>query len=123
VYWFHVPFRGDPLVLFLGTLLYLMSTLGLGLVISSFSSTQQQAMLLAVFFIMPLVILSGFAFPIQNMPEPVQWFTWLNPLRYFLVIIRDVFLKGGGLLDHLFEYGMMLALGITAMGISLFRVR
>ena len=123
VLWFDVPFRGDALALLFGTLLYLMSTLGLGLVISSFSSTQQQAMLMAVFFIMPLVILSGFAFPIRNMPEPVQLFTWFNPLRYYLVVIRDVFLKGGSLGDHLFEYGMMATLGVGMLGLSMSRAR
>lgn len=123
VFWFDVPFRGEPVALLLGTLLYLLSTLGLGLVISSFSSTQQQAMLTAVFIIMPLVILSGFAFPIRNMPETVQLITWLDPLRYYLIVIRDIFLKGGGLGDHLFEYSMMAILGITMMGVSVLRVR
>jgi ABC-2 type transport system permease protein len=123
VLWFGVPFRGDALALVIGTLLYLMSTLGMGLVISSFSSTQQQAMLTAVFFIMPLVILSGFAFPIRNMPEPVQYLTLIDPLRYYLVVIRDIFLKGGGIGDHLFEYGMMALLGIIMMGLSMTRIR
>lgn len=123
VFWFGVPFRGEPLALLFGTLLYLLSTLGLGLVISSFSSTQQQAMLTAVFIIMPLVILSGFAFPIRNMPESVQVITWFDPLRYYLIIIRDIFLKGGGLGDHLFEYGMMALLGISMMALSVMRVR
>ena len=123
VLWFDVPFRGEPLALLFGTMLYLMSTLGMGLVISSFASTQQQAMLTAVFFIMPLVILSGFAFPIRNMPESVQIFTWFDPLRYYLVIIRDIFLKGGGIGDHLFEYGMMAILGVTMMGLSMTRIR
>ncbi|MGD8939787.1 MAG: ABC transporter permease [Gammaproteobacteria bacterium] len=123
VAWFGVPFRGDPLALLVGTLLYLMSTLGLGLVISSFSSTQQQAMLLAVFVIMPLVILSGFAFPIRNMPQSVQLITWLDPLRYYLIVIRDIFLKGGGIGDHLFEYSMMLLLGVVALGLSMTRIR
>lgn len=123
VLWFDVPFRGQPLALLFGTMLYLMSTLGMGLVISSFANTQQQAMLTAVFFIMPLVILSGFAFPIRNMPESVQLFTWFDPLRYYLVIIRDIFLKGGGIGDHLFEYGMMALLGFTMMGLSMMRIR
>lgn len=123
VAWFDIPFRGDPLALIFGTVLYLMSTLGLGLVISSFSSTQQQALLLAFLFIMPLIILSGFAFPIQNMPESVQLFTWLDPLRYYLVVIRDIFLKGGGIGDHLFEFAMMTLLGIMALVISVFRIR
>ena len=123
VLWFDVPFRGEPVALLFGTMLYLLSTLGMGLVISSFSSTQQQAMLTAVFFIMPLVILSGFAFPIRNMPEPVQYFTLLDPLRYYLVVIRDIFLKGGGIGDHLFEYGMMALLGIVMMVLSMTRIR
>ena len=123
VFWFDVPFRGHPLALLFGTMLYLLSTLGLGLVISSFSSTQQQAMLTAVFFIMPLVILSGFAFPIRNMPDAVQYFTLLDPLRYYLVVIRDIFLKGGGVGDHLFEYGMMALLGIVMMVLSMTRIR
>ncbi|MEJ2179045.1 MAG: ABC transporter permease [Gammaproteobacteria bacterium] len=123
VLWFDVPFRGEPLALLFGTVLYLMSTLGMGLVISSFSSTQQQAMLTAVFFIMPLVILSGFAFPIRHMPETVQLFTYFDPLRYYLVVIRDIFLKGGGVGDHLFEYGSMAILGIAMMGLSMTRIR
>lgn len=123
VFWFKVPFRGDPVALLFGTALYLMSTLGLGLVISSFSSTQQQALLLAFLFIMPLIILSGFAFPIRNMPESVQLMTWLDPLRFYQIVIRDIFLKGGGMVDHLFEFAMMILLGIVALGISVLRIR
>lgn len=123
VNWFDVPFRGSYAALFAGSVLYLMSTLGLGLLISSYSSTQQQALLLAFFVIMPMVILSGFAFPIRNMPEWIQWLTWLDPLRFYLVVIRDLFLKGGGLTDHLMEYGMMALLGSAALGISVARRR
>lgn len=123
ILWFEVPFRGEPLALLLGSVLYLMSTLGLGLLISSYASTQQQAMLLGFFVIMPAIILSGFAFPIRNMPEGVQWLTFLDPLRYFLVIIRDLFLKGGGFFDHLFEYGMMALLGVVTLILSMARIR
>ena len=123
VLWFEIPFRGELLALLLGSVLYLMSTLGLGLLISSYASTQQQAMLLGFFVIMPAIILSGFAFPISNMPQGVQWLTYLDPLRYFLVIIRDLFLKGSGILDHLFEYGMMTLLGSIALVLSMARVR
>jgi len=123
VLWFEVPFRGEFLALLLGSMLYLMSTLGLGLLISSYSSTQQQAMLLGFFVVMPMIILSGFAFPISNMPESVQWFTYLDPLRYFLVIIRDLFLKGSGFTDHLFEYEMMGLLGVTTLLLSAARIR
>jgi len=123
VLWFGVPFRGEPLALLLGTALFLGSSLGLGLLISTYSATQQQAVLLAFFLIMPAVILSGFAFPIANMPEAVQWVTYVDPLRYYIVVIRDLFLKGGGVSDHLYENGMMLLLAVTALGLSARRVR
>ncbi len=97
VFWFRVPLLGHPLMLFLGTGLYLLSTLGVGLFISTVSATQQQAMMTAFFFMLPAFMLSGFVYPIANMPEVVQWLTYLNPLRYYLVIIRGVFLKGLGL--------------------------
>ncbi len=97
VFWFEVPIRGSLPLLFGATSLYLMTTLGVGLLISTVSSTQQQAMMSTFFFYFPAVLLSGFMFPISNMPTIVQWFTYLNPLRYFLVIIRGVFLKGVGL--------------------------
>jgi ABC-2 type transport system permease protein len=97
VFWFHVPIHGNPLLLFSCTGLFLMSTLGVGLFISTVSRTQQQAMMTAFFFMQPAILLSGFIYPIANMPVVVQWFTYLNPLRYFLVIIRGVFLKGVGI--------------------------
>jgi len=95
-YWFDVPIRGSLLLLFGATSLYLMSTLGIGLLISTVSRTQQQAMMSAFFYYFPAMLLSGFVFPIANMPEAVQWLTYFNPLRYFLVIIRGIFLKGVG---------------------------
>jgi ABC-2 type transport system permease protein len=97
VFWFQVPLRGSIPLLFGATALFLMSSLGFGLFISSISRTQQQAMMSAFFFIFPAMLLSGFAFPIENMPEPVQWLTYANPLRYYLVIIRGIFLKGVGI--------------------------
>lgn len=96
VFWFGVPIRGSLLMLFFATLLYLMNTLGVGLLISTASETQQQAMMSAFFFYFPAVLLSGFMFPIANMPQVIQWLTYLNPLRYFLVIVRGIFLKGVG---------------------------
>lgn len=96
VFWFEVPIRGNLLLLFFATALYIMTTLGIGLYISTVSQTQQQAMMSTFFFYFPAVLLSGFMFPIVNMPEIVQWLTYLNPLRYFLVIIRGIFLKGIG---------------------------
>lgn len=95
-YWFDVPIRGSLLILTAATGLYLMSTLGIGLLISTISRTQQQAMMSAFFYYFPAMLLSGFVFPIANMPAAVQWLTYLNPLRYFLVIVRGIFLKGVG---------------------------
>jgi ABC-2 type transport system permease protein len=97
VFWFGIPLRGNPLVLLLGTLLFLMSSVGIGLFISTISSTQQQAQISTFFFMNPAFILSGFAFPLENMPEWLQYITYINPLRYFLIIIRGTFLKGVGL--------------------------
>jgi ABC-2 type transport system permease protein len=97
VLWFDVPLRGFPPVLLLGAVLYLMSTLGVGLLISTVSHTQQQAMITTFFLFMPAILLSGFMFPIENMPPPIQYLTYANPMRYFLVVIRGVFLKGVGL--------------------------
>ena len=94
---FDTPLRGSLWLLFFATTLFLMSSLGIGLLISTVSQTQQQAMMSAFFIIFPAMLLSGFAFPIENMPEPAQWLTLLNPLRYYMVIIRGIFLKGVGL--------------------------
>jgi len=96
VLWFQVPFVGNPLVLLLGALLFLLSVLALGLLISTICATQQQAFATNFFVLNPLFILSGFAFPISSMPEFLQWFTYINPLRYFLIVIRGTFLKGVG---------------------------
>lgn len=116
VFWFEVPLRGNPLVLLLGTVLFLMSSVGVGLFISTISSTQQQAQISVFFFNMPAFILSGFAFPLENMPEWIQYLTYANPLRYFLVVIRGVFSKGNGL-DILWP--QMLALAILG-GLTIF---
>ena len=97
VFWFEVPLRGNPLVLLLGNLLFLVSSVGIGLFISTISLTQQQAQISTFFFMNPAFILSGFAFPLENMPEWLQYITYINPLRYFLTIIRGTFLKGVGL--------------------------
>jgi len=123
VFWFGIPFHGEPLALVGATLVLLVGTQGLGLLMSSYAATQQQAMLSAAFFIMPMIVLSGFAFPIRNMPAFLQWVSWLDPLRYYLVVIRDLFLKGGGLLDHPFEYSMMALLGLTALALAAVRLR
>ena len=95
-FWFEIPLRGNLVLLFAATGLFLLSTLGFGLLISTVSGTQQQAMMSSFMFTFPAMLLSGFAFPIDNMPVIVQYATYLNPLRYYLIIIRGIFLKGVG---------------------------
>jgi drug efflux transport system permease protein len=98
VFWFEVPLRGSFVLLFGMSLIYVLCTLALGLFISSISDNQQQAMMTATFFfLVPMIYLSGFIFPIENMPKVIQPVTYLIPLRYFLVIVRGIFLKGIGL--------------------------
>ncbi|HTP64564.1 MAG TPA: ABC transporter permease [Geobacteraceae bacterium] len=119
-FWFEVPIRGSLLLLFGGTALFLMSSLGFGLFISTISETQQQAMMSAFFFVFPTMLLSGFAFPIENMPQAVQWLTFINPLRYYLIIIRGVFLKGVGV-DILWPN--LLGLFLIGTAILMFAIR
>jgi len=121
VFWFDIPIRGSFALLLLGTALFLLSNLGIGLFISTVSGTQQQAMMTTFFFFFPAMLLSGFIYPIANMPVAVQWLTFVDPLRYFLVIIRGVFLKGVGL-DVLWpELAALLALGVVVMGFAVSR--
>jgi ABC-2 type transport system permease protein len=95
--WFQVPFRGHLWVLFAGAVLFLLCMLGVGLLISAVSSTQQQAMVTSFFFIMPAITFSGFGFPISTMPQWLQYMTYASPLRYFLVVLRGSYLKGVGM--------------------------
>jgi ABC-2 type transport system permease protein len=98
VFWFQVPMRGSFWLLFAMSLIYLLTTLGLGLFVSTISRTQQQAMMTSsFFFLIPMMYLSGFVFPIENMPDAIQPITYLIPLRYFVIILRGIFLKGVGL--------------------------
>ena len=94
---FDVPLRGNPLLLVLASVCFLTCSLGAGLFISTVSNTQQQAMMTTFFFFQPAFMLSGFSFPIRNMPEVVQWVTYVNPMRYFMEIVRGIFLKGVGM--------------------------
>jgi len=117
VFWFEVPIRGSLALLLAATTIYLLSTLGIGLFISTISRTQQQAMMTMFFFFIPAILLSGFVFPIANMPEVVQYLSYADPLRYFLVIIRGIFLKGNGF-DILWP--QMLALAILGAAVFTF---
>ncbi|MCB1788132.1 MAG: ABC transporter permease [Gammaproteobacteria bacterium] len=115
VYGFGVPLRGDIGALYLGMLLFLTSAVGVGLMISSLSVTQQQGLLGAFLFLVPSVILSGFATPIANMPPVVQALTLVNPLRYFLVILRGVFLEGYSYSALVNQYWPMALIGVVSL--------
>lgn len=110
--WFQVPFRGSILVFYTGAVLFLLCMLGVGLLISTVSATQQQALVTSFFFIMPAITFSGFGFPISTMPHWLQYLTYLSPLRYFLIVLRGTYLKGVGL-DVLWpQMAAMLILGL-----------
>lgn len=120
---FDVPIKGSLQLLPLSTGIYLLSVLGIGLLISTISKTQQQALMATLLYYIPAVLLSGFMFPIENMPEIIQYGTYLNPLRYFLVIIRGIFLKGNGLAILWPQMAALLALGIIVITISSMRFK
>ena len=122
---FDIPVRGSIGALYLGILLFLLSATGVGLMISAISVTQQQAILGAFLFMVPAVILSGFSTPIANMPEIIQWLTYLDPLRYFLVVVRGVVLEGDSYSLLFNQYWPMLLIGIFSLACAgwLFRHR
>ncbi len=122
VFWFQVPLRGSFWLLMGMSCIYLLTTLGLGLFISTISNTQQQAMMTSTFFFMtPMMYLSGFVFPIENMPSWIQPLTFLIPLRYFVIILRGIFLQGVGL-ETLWPQALALfAWGITILTLAVLR--
>lgn len=125
VFWFQIPLLGAIGTLYTGVVLFLLSCIGIGLMISSLSVTQQQGMLGAFLFLVPAVILSGFTTPIANMPQTVQYITYLNPMRYFMIILRGVFLEAAPLRMLIAQLWPMAAIGMTALGAAgwLFRRR
>jgi ABC-2 type transport system permease protein len=123
IFWFGVPLRGNPLVMFLGVIFFLFNSVSLGLLISTVSTTQQQAMMAGTFFFTPAILLSGLVFPIPNMPVAVQYLTYLNPLRYFIIIIQDVFLKGVGLAVLWPQLAGLALLGAALLSLSVLRFR
>ena len=123
VLWFQIPFVGSALVLLLGTALYLLSTLALGLLISTVCTTQQQAFSTNFFVLNPFFILSGFSFPISSMPQVLQWFTYINPLRYYLVVIRGTLLKGVGVSVLWPDFAAMAILAFVLLTLSILRFR
>ena len=125
VWWFGVPLRGGLAPLYLGLVLFVVAVTGIGLMISSLAVTQQQALLGAFLFMVPSIILSGFATPIANMPQPVQAITLINPMRYFLVVVRSVFLEGATVGSLLWQYWPMALIGVINLAAAgwLFRKR
>ncbi len=120
--WFGIEVRGSRLFLLISALLFVLSNLGLGLFVSTVSKTQNQAMMASVFAIMmPMIYLSGFAFPIENMPRVVQYITYLIPLRYFITILRGIVLKGIGFSSLWLETLILFGMGAALLIMSSFR--
>lgn len=120
---FQVPVRGSIWLLILATGLFLMSSLGTGLFISTISQTQQQATMSAFFVIFLSMLLSGFAFPVDNMPLPVQWLTLINPVRWFMEIIRGLYLKGVGITILWVQLLALFLIGTAVLGTAVARFR
>ncbi len=120
---FGVPIRGSIFALFLSLVVYLLSTLGMGVLISTLARNQQQAILGGFFTIMPSILLSGFMSPIRNMPEWIQWITWINPVRHFVEILRAILLKGAGLADIVQPLSILALFGATILTLASMRFR
>ena len=121
---FGLPVRGSLLLLLALSLLFILTSLGLGLFVSTLAQTQQQAMMMAVFFVMvPMVFLSGFVFPIENMPVWIQAVTWLMPPRYYFTIVRGLFLKGVGIGELADEAAALAVSGAVVFGLAVLRFR
>jgi ABC-2 type transport system permease protein len=120
---FDLPVRGSLWALYGASGLFLMTTLGMGLFVSTVSETQQQAMLTAFFVMLPALMLSGYVFPIENMPEPVQWVTLVNPLRYYIELTRGIMVKGATLVDLWSSAASLAALGALVLAAAALRFR
>jgi ABC-2 type transport system permease protein len=123
ILWFGIPMRGSFLVLLLASLFYITAGISVGLLISTLSRTQQEAIMTMFLFLLPAIILSGFFYPISSMPRFFQWLTLFNPVRHFLEIVRSVFLKGGGL-DILWpQFLALLLMSAAVLRLAIFRFR
>jgi len=121
---FDISVKGNLFFLFISSFLYILSTLGLGLFVSTISKTQQQAMMIAIFTIMmPMIFLSGFAFPIENMPQVIQYVSYIIPLRYFINIIRGVIIKGIGFNELWLDASILLVMGVIILALSALRFK
>lgn len=123
VIWFQVPFIGSVLALAIGMLLFLLAAAGIGLMISSLAITQQQGLLGVFLFMVPCINLSGFATPIANMPPLIQDLTYINPLRYLLIIVRGTFLEGDGVSNLISQYWPLALIALSTMSIAMWLFR
>jgi ABC-2 type transport system permease protein len=121
--WFKIPMQGSYGILALFTGIYLLTTLGLGMFVSTVTSTQQQAVFFAWFILVTSILMSGFMYPISNMPDIMQKFTLLIPLRYYITVLRDIMLKGSGIADLKFELEMLLIFGVGIFTSSVLNFR
>jgi ABC-2 type transport system permease protein len=121
--WFGIPIRGSVALLYVLSLAFMLSTLGIGLFISTISRTQQQAMFTTIFFIMPMILLGGFVFPIENMPVFFQHVSRVVPTRYYFVIIRGIMLRGAGWRELWDQAAALLIIGTVLFALSVFRFR
>ncbi|MGH9334024.1 MAG: ABC transporter permease, partial [Vicinamibacteria bacterium] len=121
--WFEVPFRGSLWLLLLASVLYILSALGIGLLISTISTTQQEAFMSSFLVFMPAILLSGFMFPVTSMPESFQWVTLVNPVRHYIEIVRAIFLKGAGLEALSFQFAALLLIGVGLLWFAAARFR
>ncbi len=120
-WWFLVPVRGSLPLLFALSLAFMLNTLGVGLFISTISRSQQQAMFTTIFFILPMMLLGGFVFPVENMPRFFQFVSYAVPTRYFFIIIRGIMLRGAGWPELWDQAAALLALGSVLLGLSVLR--
>ena len=123
VFWFGVPISGSVTLLLSVSLLFLLTTLGMGILISTIARTQQEAMFLSFFTLLPSIFLAGFLFPLEAMPQPLQWISFVIPLRYMLVVVRGIVLKGVGLRILAREVAVIAAFGVLIFGVAARRFR
>lgn len=119
--WFQIPFRGNILLLAFSAVLYLINALSIGILISTISRTQQQALMGVFFYLNPSMLFSGFVFPIYNIPLLLRWIAYINPLTYFLIIVRGIFLKGVGITVLWPQFLFLAIIGPILLGISIKR--
>jgi len=124
VFWFDVPFRGSIPDFFIAIFLFLFSTLGIATFFSSVTNSQQQAMMSVMFlFFLPSMLLSGFIFPVENIPYSIRWFSYILPLTYFIEILRSLFLRGNTISELYLQYTMLAIIGVSIFTFSLLKFK